>query len=319
LASERVGAAATFLAQAKKAEHFHCAMHCLNLCAAQAVKIPAIQHAQDVIKETVSFFKSSAKRTDMLKSCINEEDDSRISKTQLLSLCTTRFVERHTSVQCFRNLLKYVMQALHVMMEWQSPETRKKAASLINSISQSSFIVSLVVLEELCSVLLPTTRMLQTSGLDVVGAMISIDNVLESLRDMRSAEKFHKLFECISVVAELLQVTLIKLRTAMRSIYRAAAGGADVSVEDYYRINVYYPTIDNIVTDVELRFGPVQKKAATLACLVPGFMKIGTTDDEEWVHVQGLSRSRSLEIAPLRGGVPWPNERCAFLGSEIGD
>jgi len=39
LASERVGAAETFLAQAKKAEYFHCAMHCLNLCAAQAVKI----------------------------------------------------------------------------------------------------------------------------------------------------------------------------------------------------------------------------------------------------------------------------------------
>ena len=116
--------------------------------------------------------------------------------------------------------------------------------------------------------------------------MNSIDNVLESLRDMRSAEKFHKLFECISVVAELLQVTLIKLRTAMRSIYRAAAGGADVSAEDYYRISVYYPTMDNIVTDVELRFGPVQKKAATLVCLVPGFMKIGTTDDDEWEHVQ---------------------------------
>ena len=39
----------------------------------------------------------------------------------------------------------------------------------------------------------------------------------------------------------------------MRSVYRAAAGGADVSVEDYYRITVYYPTIDNIMKDVELR------------------------------------------------------------------
>jgi len=124
------------------------------------------------------FFKSSAKRTDVLKSSINEEDDSRISKTQLLSLCTTRFVERHASVQCSRNLLKYVMQALRVMTEWQSPKTRTKAASLINVISQSSFIVSLVVLEELCSVLLPTTRMLQTSGIDVVEAMNSIDKVL---------------------------------------------------------------------------------------------------------------------------------------------
>jgi len=116
--------------------------------------------------------------------------------------------------------------------------------------------------------------------------MNSIDNVLESLCDMRSAEKFHKLFECISVIAELLEVTLIKPRTAMHSVYRAAAGGADVSVEDYYRITVYYPTIHNIMKDVELRFGPVQKKAATLASVVPGFMKIGITDDEEWEHVQ---------------------------------
>ena len=130
--------------------------------------------------------------------------------------------------------------------------------------------------------------MLQTSGIDVVEAMNSIDNVLESLRDMRSADKFHKLFECISLVAELLEVTFIKPRTEMCFVHRAAAGGAaaDVSVEDYYRITVYYPTIDNIMKDVELRFGPVQKKAATLASLVPGFMKIGTTDDKEWEHVQ---------------------------------
>ena len=59
-----------------------------------------------------------------------------------------------------------------------------------------------------------------------------------------------------------------------------------MSVKDYYRINVYYPAVDNIVKGVELRFGPVQKKAATLACLVPGFMKIGTTDDEEWERMK---------------------------------
>jgi len=90
----------------------------------------------------------------------------------------------------------------------------------------------------------------------------------------------------MSVVAELLEVTLIKLRTAMRSVHRAAAGGADVSVEEYYRITVYYPTIDNIMKDVDLRFCSVQKKVATLASLVPRFMKIGTTDDEEWEHMQ---------------------------------
>jgi len=64
----------------------------------------------------------------------------------------------------------------------------------------------------------------------------------------------------------------------MRSVYRTAAGGAEISVEDYFRINVYYPTLDNIVSDVEL--GPTQRKAAKLARLVSRFMTIGTTDDD---------------------------------------
>jgi hypothetical protein len=165
---ERIGAAARILADAKNAQYHHCAMHRLNLCAAQAVKTVEIEHVQVIIKEAVSFFTSSAKRTELLKSCIAEEDDSRISKTQLLSLCTTRFVERHTAVQCFRNVMKYVMKALYLITEWQSPEARSKATTLNNSICQSSVIVSLVILEEVSSIMLPITRMLQTSSIDIV-------------------------------------------------------------------------------------------------------------------------------------------------------
>jgi len=66
----------------------------------------------------------------------------------------------------------------------------------MNSISQSSFVVSLVILEEVSSVLLPTTRLLQTSSLDVVEAMTNVDNLLESLHAMRSPEKFHNM--CIT-------------------------------------------------------------------------------------------------------------------------
>ena len=65
----------------------------------------------------------------------------------------------------------------------------------MNCISQSSFVVSLVILEEVSSVL-PTTRLLQTSSLDVVEAMTNVDNLLESLHAMRSPEKFHNM--CIT-------------------------------------------------------------------------------------------------------------------------
>ena len=112
---ERAGAAARFLVEAPNAYYYHCAMHCLNLSTAKAITVKSISHVQDVIKDTVSCFKSSAKRAGLLKSCKQDEDDTRISKTQLITLCTTCFVERHTSVVCLRSLLKYLIDTLRQM------------------------------------------------------------------------------------------------------------------------------------------------------------------------------------------------------------
>jgi len=149
--------------------------------------------------------------------------------------------------------MKYIMKALYLITEWQSPEERGKATILINSICQGPFIISLVVLEEVSSILLPITRMFLTSGIDIIEAMGHVDHFLDLMCKMQSSEKFHKLFECASLLANSLDVTLVKPRTAERSIYRLAAGGAGVSVEDYFRINVYFPTLDNILSDIELR------------------------------------------------------------------
>jgi len=41
-----------------------------------------------------------------------------------------------------------------------------------------------------------------------------------------------------------------------------------------------------ILSDIELRFGPTQKKAAELARLIPQFIPIGGFDDEEWSQLQ---------------------------------
>ena len=46
-------------------------MHCLTLTGSQAVKVPGIRHAEDVIEEISRYFRSSAKRTDLLKTAID--------------------------------------------------------------------------------------------------------------------------------------------------------------------------------------------------------------------------------------------------------
>ena len=77
LASDRVGESSKFRSESNHAYHFHCAMHCLNLLAMKAVSVPAIRNAHNTIKQVVTCFKSSSKRTSLLKSIIRNEHDTR--------------------------------------------------------------------------------------------------------------------------------------------------------------------------------------------------------------------------------------------------
>ena len=103
----------------------------------------------------------------------------------------------------------------------------------MNSIEQSSFVVSHVVLEVLSSLLLPITRQLQKPGLDIVLAMDNIKDLINTLRQMRTADRFKDLFAQASLLANMLDIELAKPLLASRSVYRAAASGTDQSVEQY--------------------------------------------------------------------------------------
>ena len=81
MASERVGVAAHILQQAELADYFHCMAHWMNLSASQAVKVAAIRSAQTVVRRSCFIlFRTSAKKTAVLKQCIEDADDTRITK-----------------------------------------------------------------------------------------------------------------------------------------------------------------------------------------------------------------------------------------------
>jgi len=289
MSSERVGAAANFKLSATHAQYFHCAMHRLNLSAASTVQVPAIKHALDIVQETSTFFRSSAKRTELLKDCIAKSDDTRISKKRLQTLCTTRFIERHTAIVCMRSLLRFLDEALTIVKTtWQSNDAQKSANILHNSICQSDFIVSIVILEEVCALMLPLTRLLQTPGIDLVQAMSGVSGLVASLQNLRSNEVFTKVFADSSNLAQFLGISITKPRTASRSVYRPTAGDNSDCTETYYRINFFLPTLDNIMTDIQLCFGSSQQQAAQLSCCLSCFMTFGASEndtefcDNEW-------------------------------------
>ena len=90
MASERSGVTSIVQNESPLAFYFYCATHCLNLSASSAVKVLAIQNAKNVARKVVKTFKTSAKKTALLKSCIKEDVSSPgETKRYLFGLCET--------------------------------------------------------------------------------------------------------------------------------------------------------------------------------------------------------------------------------------
>lgn len=67
--------------------------------------------------------------------------------------------------------------------------------------------------------------------------------------------------------------------TNSRSVYRPNAGHGDQDSTTYYQSNVFFPLLDAILQDLQLRFGPHHQKIAGLSRLVPSFLGRSTWSD----------------------------------------
>ena len=70
-------------------------------------------------------FDVSPKRVELLKSIIQIKSgpNDKQKRARLITLCVTRFTERHLSVKVLRELLPFVVPAVEQLMTWQSLET----------------------------------------------------------------------------------------------------------------------------------------------------------------------------------------------------
>ena len=145
----------------------------------------------------------------------------------------------------------------------------RSASSLYASMHQFEFVVGLVILENLAGLLLPVSRKLQADENDLTQA-IKPSEALSALENMRSEAGFQKIFAEASLLAEHNGITASSPRLSKgRSVYRPTVGVEGDCAETYYRINVFYPAVDAIKLDVELRFGRPQQRAFFLSHLLP--------------------------------------------------
>ena len=265
----------------------------------QSLKIPELRHCSDGIQETVSFFNYSAKRVLCLDKVVKLRAP-KSKRTKLVTLCSARFVEPHTAVLVFRELLSFIVEALQGMSAWESSDTRKNASQLLHSLLTPQFIVALFILESVTGLMQPVSH-LQKVGNDLIASLQNVDNLIAVLSQWRNraTAKFAELFQLAEELCQKLDVNLTAPRVVGKSQYRCNAGAnSSQTAEESHRVNVFIPLLETISDDILSRFSAHQRQSTfSLAGLVPSRLTV-LNDVKSAVEKYSCFMS---EVAVVRG------------------
>ena len=94
----------------------HCAAQCLNLVINDQSRVSIVRSACDIIRETIRFFRESPKRRSSLG-------------VNIPLFSPTRWSQKYKSIRIFKANFELILDALALLMEDASGETRAKALS----------------------------------------------------------------------------------------------------------------------------------------------------------------------------------------------
>ena len=99
--------------------------------------------------------------------------------------------------------------------------------------------------------------------------MAEVESTIKTLQDHRlhSTERFNKIFRQIADTITPLQLKLEGPRVCGSSSYRH--NPSVTSVEDYYRISLYIPFLDSVISNLQHRFSEKSKCVALFDILLP--------------------------------------------------
>lgn len=260
--------------------YVHCAAHSLNLAISKSCNIPEIRNCIGSISTITSCFRKSPIRSEVLKKFIKDLFPCTRHQT-LLKMCETRWVERHDSLLRFKELYLPITNTLRELEHHHNLETSKLAFQLSKTITSSSFVISLYIIEKLFAITLPLCKSLQQINVDLSECCQYVNNCMQVINSIHenSEEEFHKLFLDVENVLSLVDETVKMPRLNRQSTYRNNIP-AD-SPEQYYRRSIFLPFFDYFKSQLIERFIKHNYIISGLQNLIPSFLiKLKPSSDE---------------------------------------
>lgn len=297
--------------QARITKHFpnakyftHCKSHCLNLVVvASCSKLPQINNFMTVFQKLSFFFQNSAKRKTILKNRmsdavsqlladlpdnISDENESIIfqsaaRRVSLPTLSDTRWLSRIDSISTLLVYYDKIYDALSDIKDESTGQSSADATSYLHAMENFEFIFVATMTQYILSFIRPLSKNLQATDCDLLYAHKEAGHLITIFSNIRSendSETFSKLYIRAEKMAYKIEVVPEKPRTAGRQRHRANAG-ENLSTQEYFKINHFFPFVDHIISHMTSRFPKELDNVLTGSLLVPGHHVHLNTDLEE--------------------------------------
>ncbi|XP_068250772.1 52 kDa repressor of the inhibitor of the protein kinase-like [Palaemon carinicauda] len=200
LSSSRTAVNGRIRQVAPYAIYSHCQSHLLNLSIASSCKLPAVRNMIGSLNGVFLLFSNSPKRQSLFEKVLEQSDDYKGNKKKILSLCKTRWVERHDCFNTFHELYIPTVTTLEVILSpheftdiirnedwiWDC-DTRTKARGLFSTMKSFEFVIAFYAAKQTLYAIRPIAVKLQRSDLDCYEAYNMVDSTIREIKDLRDS------------------------------------------------------------------------------------------------------------------------------------
>jgi hypothetical protein len=265
------GCAVIMREQFPQAVYVHCASHSLNLALCHSCNIPVIRNCLGTMKEVITFFRVSPKRSAVFTKFVQESNPTGTKKTRLTKFCETRWVEHLDAIMLFKDMFHIICKALKEIQEHpdSDSETSSKAYSLLTAIEKCSFVAAMTSVSNIFSLSHNLSTSLQSETIDLVYFLKYADDLKKEVLDMRmeSEAKFKYIFKDVIAVCEAADIDIDVPRRASRQTHRDNYSSDEP--ETYYRCSVFIPFLDYFLQQLDVRFLNHRTLLESLQFLLP--------------------------------------------------
>ncbi|KAF0707458.1 zinc finger MYM-type protein 1-like, partial [Aphis craccivora] len=269
------------LSVAPNAPFVHCCAHNLNLVISDAAKSSQVaNNFFATVQAIFNFFSSSAPRWATL--AFSEDFACKIRKKVLKKICPTRWEARHESVSALKQRYIDVLKSLiNINLISKKSDERSEAQSLQKKMESFQFVLMLCVWENILRPLHGVSKMLQQQNMNLQYARDRLKDVYNLINELRNNYE-----DIINNAKSLcLRWSLPVSFTEPRQIYAKkhfdeVDGDRRLTITtENFKIKVFFPIIDTVLMQLNLRFKAMDNVCTTFDFLYPNNLLCLTEDN----------------------------------------